>query len=329
MASFRKSKNGTGIEVSVCINGIRRSKTFPNKTRAKSWAAEVERDLMELRDGVNTKLTLKDLYRRYATEVSEHKRGARWEIIRLQRFEQDELAKIRLIDLRRADFERWIIQRSGNISNSSINRELNLISSCLTQARLWDLMQHNPMQDLRRPKNPPPRDRRLLDDELQALLIVMDYDPYRPITMQKQRAAVAMLFAIETAMRAGELCSLYPRHIDREKRTALLEITKNGDKRMVPLSAQALELLDQLDRWHLNEPLFNFSTELLSSTFRKYVRRAGIENLTFHDTRHEAITRLASKLGVLQLARMVGHRDIKQLQTYYNESAEELAKLLD
>lgn len=329
MASFRKSRDGLGVEASVYVNGVRRSKTFSNKTRAKSWAAETERELLELRDGVNTKLTLKDLFRRYADDVSVHKRGARWELIRLARFERDDLARLKLIDLRRSDIERWVSDRQKAVANSSVNRELNLLSACLTQARRWHLMQHNPMHDLHRPKNPPPRDRRLLDDELQALLIVMDYDPYRPITMQKQRAAVAMLFAIETAMRAGEVCSLYPRHIDREKRTALLEVTKNGDKRMVPLSTQALELLDQLDRWHLDEPLFNFHTELLSSTFRKYVRIAGIENLTFHDTRHEAITRLASKLGVLQLARMVGHRDIKQLQTYYNESAEELAKLLD
>ena len=44
--------------------------------------------------------------------------------------------------------------------------------------------------------------------------------------------------------------------------------------------------------------------------------------------RHDAITRLAQKLNVLQLARMVGHRDIRSLQTYYNETAESMARLL-
>ena len=57
--------------------------------------------------------------------------------------------------------------------------------------------------------------------------------------------------------------------------------------------------------------------------------RAGISDLTFHDSRHDAITRLAQKLSVLQLARMVGHRDIRSLMTYYyNETAESMAKLL-
>lgn len=53
-----------------------------------------------------------------------------------------------------------------------------------------------------------------------------------------------------------------------------------------------------------------------------------IEDGTFHDTRHLAITRLTKKLGVLDLARMVGHRDLRQ-QVYYNETAEAMAERLD
>ena len=52
---------------------------------------------------------------------------------------------------------------------------------------------------------------------------------------------------------------------------------------------------------------------------------AGLENLTFHDTRHEGLTRLARKLDVLDLARMVGHRDPRSLMIYYNATATEIA----
>ena len=48
----------------------------------------------------------------------------------------------------------------------------------------------------------------------------------------------------------------------------------------------------------------------------------------FHDSRHEGITRMAAVLGVLELARAVGHRDLRMLQAYYNESADGLAKKL-
>ena len=53
-----------------------------------------------------------------------------------------------------------------------------------------------------------------------------------------------------------------------------------------------------------------------------------IKDLHFHDTRHEAVTRLAKKLDVLELARQVGHRDINMLRIYYNQPASERAKKL-
>jgi len=62
--------------------------------------------------------------------------------------------------------------------------------------------------------------------------------------------------------------------------------------------------------------------------FRKAVGRAGIQDLHFHDSRHEAITRLSKKMDVLDLARTVGTRDLKTLMTYYERSAADLAKQL-
>jgi integrase len=72
-----------------------------------------------------------------------------------------------------------------------------------------------------------------------------------------------------------------------------------------------------------------FNSKTMSTLYRKAVKTTPIENLTFHDSRHEAITRLADKLDVLELARMVGHKNINQLMTYYNKTAEQLAAKLD
>ena len=62
--------------------------------------------------------------------------------------------------------------------------------------------------------------------------------------------------------------------------------------------------------------------------FRRAKQAAGIADLHWHDLRHEAATRLARKLDVLDLARMTGHRDPKSLLTYYNPTAAEIAKRL-
>ena len=75
--------------------------------------------------------------------------------------------------------------------------------------------------------------------------------------------------------------------------------------------------------------VFSLSSANLDALFRKAKARALIDDLHFHDTRHEGITRLSRRLPILALARAVGHRDLRMLQIYYNESGEDLAKMLD
>lgn len=325
MATYRK--NGDRVVVQVCVNGVRKSKTCDTKAQAKSWAAQMEFELGQLQKGVNQTITLGEVFVRYSDEISSTKKGEQWEVVRLKMFGRFSIAGIKLIDLRREHFEIFINERLRSVKSSSVNRELNLMSHCLTQARRWRLMDHNPMDDLKRPKDPPPRDRRILQREIDLILHALGYSAEWDVTEKQQKIAVAFLFAIETAMRAGEICNLVPGNVDLENRTAFLPDTKNGRPRYVPLSAEAMRLLARFE-WGVDS-VFDLSPNVLSTLFAKAVKRAGVENLTFHDTRHEAITRLSKKLDVLALARAVGHADIKQLMTYYNRSAAELAQLLD
>jgi len=75
--------------------------------------------------------------------------------------------------------------------------------------------------------------------------------------------------------------------------------------------------------------VFTVNLANADALFRRVRDRLGIENLHFHDTRHEATTRLARKLDVLDLARMTGHRDPRSLMVYYNATASEVAGRLD
>ena len=147
------------------------------------------------------------------------------------------------------------------------------------------------------------------------------------LATKSARVIHAFRFSIETAMRAGEIVGLSWDDVDTAKRIAHLPLTKNGTSRSVPLSNVALALLEELQG--REDSCFRLNSQQLDVLFRKTRDRTDIENLRFHDSRHEAITRLAEKLDVLSLARMVGHRDIRMLQIYYNETAEELALRLD
>jgi len=127
-------------------------------------------------------------------------------------------------------------------------------------------------------------------------------------------------------MRCSEICGLKINDINGA--VARLPNTKNGQVRNVPLSKEALRIIEQLPKINGSDSVFYLKTTTVDVLFRKIKDRAGINDLHFHDTRHEAIKRLARKLEVLDLARMVGHKDLKQLMVYYNATASEISSRL-
>lgn len=339
MANFENLKNGK-VRASICINGHRKSKILA-AGKAKSWARETETEFSKLTKIEDDTRTFEDLVKRYSREISPIKGSCRSEQNRLARFEttsgkansvDHKLSKIKLKKLRRQDFEEWINKRLLTVKSSTVNRELNILSNCITYAKRWEWMVHNPMQDLLRPKDPKPRNRRVSDEEIEMICQSAGFNECNPLTNKQHFVAVAFLFAIETAMRMGEICSLEPGSINFETRVAHLDKTKNGDEREVPLSLRAIELLKILpDEPNKNGHIFHQTPSQMDANFRKIKRKTPIEDLHFHDTRHEATTRLAKLpgMGVLRLAKITGHRDIKCLMIYFNESAAEMVTLLD
>jgi integrase len=129
-------------------------------------------------------------------------------------------------------------------------------------------------------------------------------------------------------MRSGELLSLERPQVDLKKQVAQLDQTKNGDRRAVPLSKRAVSLfkaLKDVDK----DRMFTLTGALRDVYFRQAKVLAEVESATFHDARATALTRLAKKLSILELARMVGHRDPRSLMIYYRETAADIAKKLD
>lgn len=329
MASL--SKRSGGWRVQIYVNGVRESGTFSTKAEATAWASMREVELRkQKKTGLIAGKTCGEAFERYEREVSTHKRGHRWESLRLRAMGESDIGKAKFKDIRLTDLTadligQWRDARLKEVAGSTVNRDMNLLSHVLNTARKeWGWMAHSPTKDVRRPKNPAPRDRRISQEEIDRLCLAFGFDG-SPVATKNQAVAAAFLFAIETAMRAGEICSLRPGWIDGRVIHLPANAVKNGVKRDVPLSKRAVELLSLLPQ----DTLFGLKAASLDALFRAGRERADIEGLTFHDTRHEAITRLSKKLSVLELARAVGHRDLKMLQIYYNESAADIAQRLD
>jgi integrase len=180
----------------------------------------------------------------------------------------------------------------------------------------------NPIPLVKKPASPQGRSRILSADELNRL-----FEALKP---RVKNANIWLLpltkFALETAMRRGELLGLHWEHIDLQKRTAYIPLTKNGTSRTVPLSHAAIEILSTLPH-NLKGQVFPITNFALSAAIERARRKARLEDFHFHDLRHMAITRLAEKLpNLIELSAVSGHRSLAMLKRYYHPNAELLAQ---
>lgn len=274
---------------------------------------------------------------RYAREISPSKKGERWEIVRAKAILKNypDLCSKMMHSITLSDMEAWRESRLRTRTSehrpppgtATIRREMIYLSSVWETAyKTWKWTDKNLIKEMRREKTNQHRNRRISNAEIDLILAELNRKTGRP-AVKKRALARMFLLAIETGMRLGELCSIDAKNVNLEGKLVLLPSTKNGDSREVPLSPVARHLIkEQMALEH--NPIFGLSSEVASAMFRKAVQNAGIVGLTFHDTRHEAVTRLASKLNVATLAKMIGHRDLKSLMIYYNPTASEIADLL-
>lgn len=163
--------------------------------------------------------------------------------------------------------------------------------------------------------------------EIEAILHALGWQEGVAPATAAARTGAALLFALETGMRAGEICRLTAGDISGQVATIREAKTRAGVRR-VPLSRAAVAVLEGLPKVGAGAALFGLTSAVLEASWRKARDKVGAVDLHFHDSRHTAITRLAQRLTVLELARMVGHRDLRQLMVYYNETAESLAAKL-
>ena len=96
----------------------------------------------------------------------------------------------------------------------------------------------------------------------------------------------------------------------------------------MPLTAKAVTSLRQLEIKDLGL-VFSVKADSVSQAFKRSCVIADIDNLRFHDLRHEATTRLFELgLNVIEVGAITGHKDLKMLNRYTHLNAERLGQKL-
>jgi integrase len=325
MATIRK--RGSRYNVQIRKEGYPSiTKTFTSISVARKWVTGIEADMeRHLYVEVPNHTTVKELLKRYERQILPAHRGNQAEGYRLKTLKRH-LGALTLVQLTPKEVATYRDIRLQEISPASLKRELTILSQVLTVAsRDWGIsIPQNPVQMISLPKADKARTRRLEIGEEAKLLHGSNSKLNRVITL-----------ALETAMRRAEILNIKKSHIDFNKSVLSILSTKTDTPRTIPLSRDAVTVLREQLRASERQsegviPLhettvFDYSPRGLSGEFLKRCRRNGIENLHFHDLRHEATSRLFEKgLNPVEVATITGHKDTRMLMRYTHLRAEDL-----
>ncbi len=306
------SQHGDGWRVQVAKKGVRRTKVFKTKAEAKLWASRLE---IEIDSGkLDSGHTFEQATKRYLEEVTPHKRGKRFEELRVQAFLRSPSLNLKLSQINASHIAAWRDERLKTVKASTVLREVNLLRNIFRVAREeWKWMTDNPFTGVKLPKDGGARDAVWGWREIKRVLRAKD--GAGPKTAE---VIDAFHIALRTGMRLSEALAA-PAGFDAKRQVVVLQKTKTSTKPVtVPVGRLAAKLL--------NRPPFVVGANEASNLFRKLTHQLMIDGLTFRDTRATALTHLSRKVHVLTLARISGHRNSEMLnKVYYRESPEQIA----
>ena len=342
MATITKTSAGTWKAVIRKQGWPTASKNFRIKKDAEDWARRTEDEMVRgvyIQRSPSEKLLFSSAIERYLNEVTTSKK------------ESTRIAEKRKSGQLKSFFGKYSLaaitpdlvaeysdkRLSEGKSNNTVRLELALLSHLFSTAiREWRIgLTYNPVSNIRKPAPGEGRDRRLSADEEARILGAAD-------AHSNPMFGWIVRLALYTGMRSGEILGLKRSQVDLKKRIVVLRDTKNGSARSVPLSKPATEAMKAA----LDNPIRPFDTDLIffgepgkDGKRRPYTitkiwadlkRTEKLNDLHFHDLRHESVSRLVeSGLSDQEVSSISGHKSMQMLKRYTHLRAEDLVEKLD
>lgn len=229
----------------------------------------------------------------------------------------------------------------------TINRHTAMIKHMFTKAVEWELVEPDALKKIRRVKQLKENNKRLRylsTDECESLIKECS-NHLKPI----------VIMALNTGMRRGEILNLKWDNIDLKHGFILLDITKNGERREIPLNGTLKNLLEELKKgnkgnvqklyegnndnvtaYPLSSPyVFNDSItgkpySDIKTSFNSACKRAGIKDFHFHDLRHTFASHLVmAGIDLTTVSRLLGHKDLTMTLRYSHLSPKHMTKAVD
>jgi integrase len=319
------------------------TQTFPRRTDAAAWISQQEvkiRQGLYLDDVEATRHTLKEAIDRYTEEfecdVNRRCHLRRWSEVLGSRLMSS------IDDVLISDGLSQIKPLGGRTTNNrlapgSVRVHLCSLSAVFKSARRWGWVKKNPVRDVERPGQGKIRVRYLDRDELKRLLTACKESRYKPLYL-------IVMLALSTGMRKEEILSLKWRNVELDRERIILEQTKNGDRRNVPVKGEALSLLKDYAKVRRIDTDFLFPGEKpspqkeckavpaqerhfdITAAWNAARKAAQLVDFRFHDLRHTAASYLAMNgATIADISGVLGHRGVATTQRYAHLSDSHLA----
>jgi integrase len=216
-----------------------------------------------------------------------------------------------------------VLRKNKGIKPATINRELAMLSKAFNLAvKEWEWVKDNPVSRVPKEKEDNERDRWLNAEDEKGLL-------ENSLSWLKD----IIIFDLNTGLRQDELLSLQWSRVDLFRKIIIIQESKNGKPRTIPLNQIALDILMEKSKIRnlKNDLVFlsNMSTKIdrhnLRRAFNIALNKTGIQKFHFHDLRHTFATRLAQRgIDIYKISKLLGHQDIRMTQRYSHHCPDSL-----
>jgi integrase len=339
MASIRKRTNkdgSTSYRVDIRLKGHPAERaTFKRLTDAKAWAQDTEsaiRDGRYFKTRESQKHTLGELIDRYIQDVlptkpkqsASQKQQLEWFKAEIGAHTLADVTPAKIVECRDKLLTEESLKIGKTRAPATVVRYLAALSHAFTIAvNEWGWLDDSPMRKVKKPALPRGRVRFLSEDTTDGIagertrLLKTCEESCNPYLYP------VVVLALSTGMRQGEIMGLTWEDVDLHQGRATLHETKNGERRVVPLSGKALELL----KVHAKVRRLNTSLLFpgknpqkpmdLRAPWEAALKKADIEDFRFHDLRHSAASYLAMNgASLAEIAEVLGHKTLQMVKRY-------------
>lgn len=210
---------------------------------------------------------------------------------------------------------------------ATVNRFIATLKHMFTKAIDWNMVEDEALKKIRKIKLLAENNRRLRylsKEECQALINACDKH-LKPI----------VITALNTGMRKGEILSLKWDNVDLKHGFILLDITKNGERREIPINGTLKAVLQgiirRLDIPHVFfDPATGKPYQNVKRSFNSACRRAGIRDFRFHDLRHCFASHLVmAGVDLTTIKELLGHKTLTMTLRYAHLAPSHKVKAVD